>query len=327
MDLSTGAEFLAKPIVPDYSKSDWTALYYHLDWNSVIQFILALVGTISNLKAIFLIIYLLKNKWFNPDFIFLLVSWFNFFYCLEGIYNGVYSLRGHVPENYLEIAIMGIINYSYPLLYSFGLTMTAIEMWLAIRMPLWHRVHVSAKKVVFYTIITMVVSIGFLILPEIIKPGEAFEYYSSIHAAHISVKDIYIKIFVVIRFIIVSLGCMVTLVLAIDVFRIIKKRDPCSELPLYIKRMRSCRSRVVMVTFCHLTRFSFIWFIGVTLEIVFKDIPQLYLFVGFLFFMICIGDATLYFIMLPRYKKLKTDIVDKIAKKSKSSRILLNFFI
>ena len=204
--------------------------------------------------------------------------------------------------------------------------MTAAEMWLAIRMPLWHRIRITKKLVVISS--TTIYFLVFLlqITPEIINPGRAFQYLKLVRLAIFSDQGsvIFYRIFWAVF---ITGECVLTLILAILVLRIVKRRDPCKLLPPRLIANHTCHCRIVLVNFMHLIRFSLMWIVIGLLRFFLHDISEYVNLVLYLFFFIAIGDGTVFIMLLPRYKKMRDEILNRIAGQSKGLRLFLQIFI
>ena len=174
----------------------------------VIPLVLTIIGTISSIRTAITLSYLLKCKWTNSDFLFLTVTIYNLCFSTGSIYNSLYVLKNSRPGNYFEIVILGILNGSYISLYGITLLTTTIEMWLAVRMPLWHRINVTKQKVIMCSLIITIACVIPNMLPELIAPGTAFIYIEEIYFASISDKGN--MGYGIVWFIILNVGCILT---------------------------------------------------------------------------------------------------------------------
>ena len=283
----------------------------------VLLFICVIVGTISSLRTAIMLTYLLRCKWINSDFIFLMVTFYNLTFCLLGIYNSVYAINDSRPVNYYEILILGIQNASYFPLYATALLITALEIWLAVQTPLWHRIQVTKKRVIICCLLCTLICVLASFMPELISPGNAFIYSEELSFADISTEGIGLLIFGLTWLINITIESIITFALALMVFCIVKKNSRSAARIQRIGGNRTIHFRKMLLTFIHITRFSILWSVYVVASFIFYEHVHIISIFVCVFYLNCIGDGNLQSFIIPRYRKLRADLVRKFSCESK----------
>ena len=290
-------------------------------------FICVIVGTISSLRTAIVLTYLLRSKWINSDFIFLMVTFYNIIFSVAGIYNSVYAFRDSRPVHYYEILTLGIINASYFLIYATALLITALEIWLAVQIPLWHRIQVTKKRVIICCLLCTLICVLASFMPELISPGNAYVYIEGLFFASVSAKGIGLLIFGLTWLINITIESIITFALALMVFCIVKKNSRSAARIQRIGGNPTIHFRKMLLTFIHITRFSILWSVYVVASFIFYEhVHIIYIFIG-AFYVNCIGDGNIQFFIIPRYRKLRADLVRKFSCESKPLSYVFAIFL
>ena len=310
--------------IPSEQGSENLMIFLKYEYISLVIFVSG--GTICSLKTAAMLIYMLRCKWMNSDFFFLMVSIYNLIFCLGSIYNVPYVLKNSRPNNYFEILIMGILFASYFYVYATALLITSLEIWLAVQTPFWHRIHVTKKRVIICCLLCTTSCVLFHIVPEIISPGKGYIYIEELFITSISPEETVLIIYNTWP-LMLSIESLITFVVALVVVIIVKKHNYSRARILGITRnlvRDSCQCRKMLLTFIHLTRFCMLWFLFLFVFTYFKENTQIYF--G-LIFLNCIGDGTIQCFLMPRYKKLRADLITKFARESKLLFLVACIFI
>ena len=162
-------------------------------------------------------------------------------------------------------------------------------------------------------------------LPELIAPGTAFIYIEEIYFASISDKGN--MGYGIVWFIILNVGCILTFFVAILVFCIVKRRRNYLARIQEFDSNNSSLSRRSIITFIFITRFSLLWYFFIVIQLIFLKNKQIVSIIINLLYVNCIGDGTVHFYINPRYRKLRGDLVRKIACQSKIFSYAVRCFI
>ena len=286
------------------------------NWKALGQLILATMGAISSGKGIFMLSYLLGKKWLNADFFFLLMTIYNFIFCLASIYLSRYFMQGDHLENYLEILIIGIINVSNGLLYPNGMVLSALEMWIATQMPLWHRIHFRKRQAILTSLFSFLIIMILQCIPEILEYGGGYYYKKDSLFITISIETQIIKIYYYTWISMVSLNCLIPIIFSGHIFYTMRHRDPIQTVQANQINIQKTQ-RMLKLILLQVSRFSLLWILGGFFAYFLKPYADLLFLAPYHLYLVCIGDGTLYIMLLPRYRNAKHEIIAKIAQKSK----------
>lgn len=292
-------------------------------WIVWLQVALATVSLVSNVKLSGVLIYALRVKWFGPDFLFTTLSCSNIVYAVAMLAFARHAIADRWPGSALEVTLGGFVQSAYVMVYAIVLLLGALEMWVAMEYPLWHRTQLPSYFVVRLTAACVATGVALSAAPAVIAPDTSYSYYAEVFVyAFTSFSPAHIAWMAAVSFV-----CALTVGFCLRVMILVFRSDPCRTYTVDQKRTETCPCRLLRVAAFLLFRFALTWWLDALLMIAFAALSTLALLLHYSLYVNAIGDGLVYFLFIRRFRQTKRRIVEKLSGDSQCASATLSVVI